>query len=74
MFSNLDTSGLVMFCIGLLIRYLIDKRKFRRRNIAGMQVFSSYLNAVVFQLFERIFNLLGLLLIVLGVVTILMRL
>lgn len=74
MFSNLDTNGLILISIGLLMRFLIGRRKFNRRNVAGIEVFSSYLTAVTIRLFERLFNLFGLLLIVFGAITVLMRL
>lgn len=74
MFSNLDTNGLILISIGLLIRYLIGRRKFNRRNVAGIEVFSSYLTAVAIQFLERLFNLFGFLLVAFGIITILMRL
>lgn len=43
MLSNLDTNGLVLFGIGMLLRFVIGRRRFNRKNLAGLQVFSSYL-------------------------------
>ena len=63
-----------MLCIGLLIRYLISWRRFRRRNVAGLQLFPSYLVAVIIQLLERLCSLIGFILIVLGALTIFIRL
>ncbi|EDM37019.1 hypothetical protein PBAL39_04453 [Pedobacter sp. BAL39] len=74
MFSNLDTNGLILISIGLVIRFWVGRRRFRRRNIAGIEVFSSYLTAVAIRFLERFFNLFGFLLIVFGVITVLMRL
>lgn len=74
MFSNLDINGLILISIGLLIRFLIGRRRFRRRNIAGIEVFSNYLTAVAIRFLERLFNLFGFMLVAFGIITILMRL
>lgn len=64
--SKIDTAGMLLIALGLLIRYHIGKRRFKRRNLAGLQGYSSYLASQLILLLEKTFNLLGLLLIVLG--------
>lgn len=68
MLSNIDTGGLMLFCIGLLLRFVIGRRRFNRKNLAGLQVFPSYFASKVIQAMESIINLLGLILIFTGAV------
>lgn len=68
MFLNLDTNGMILLCAGLLIRYLIGRRRFNRKNFVGLQVFSSYLASRLIPILENIFNFLGLILICFGAV------
>lgn len=35
--------GIFLLSFGSVVRYLIGKRKFKRRTIGGMQVFKSYI-------------------------------
>jgi preprotein translocase subunit SecG len=39
---------------GLLLLFWINKRKFNRRNVAGLEGFSSYENSLVVRFLERI--------------------
>jgi len=57
--------GLVFF--GLLIRYQVGKRRFNRRSITGMELFSTYGKGIVTKILEGFANLLGRLLILLGI-------
>lgn len=66
MFSNLDTEGLLLILAGLVIRFIVGRRRFSRRNFTGVQVFSSYIASQLVPLLERLFNLLGMLLILIG--------
>jgi len=68
MFSNPDFTGLVLFIAGLLIRFLIGRRRFKRRNVAGLQVFPGYLAALIITTLELLANLLGFILILAGLV------
>lgn len=68
---TLDANGLILLSAGLLIRFLIGGRRFKRRNLAGLQVFSSYAASQIIPFIEWVLNLIGLLLIVFGIVTIL---
>ena len=57
--------GLIGF--GLILRYLISRRRFNRRGIAGLQLFSSYEKWWFVTRIEAIFYFLGLLSIVAGI-------
>lgn len=72
MFSNLDINGIVILSIGLLIRFWVGKRRFNRKNLPGLQVFPSYLSSQIIPFFEWFCNLIGLLLISLGAITLFM--
>ncbi|HEY8931432.1 MAG TPA: hypothetical protein VIM55_19670 [Mucilaginibacter sp.] len=53
----------LLLTIGLTLRYLIGRRRFNRRNFAGLQVYRSYFIAVLVQLAESLLNITGLLMI-----------
>jgi hypothetical protein len=53
--------GLLLITLGLSLRYHIGKRRFKRRNIAGLQGFSSYSRALLIAFLEKIGNCVGLL-------------
>jgi hypothetical protein len=53
----------VLIAIGFFIRYHIGRRRFNRRNVAGMQVFNSYRQAVLVTFGERLLIFLATLLI-----------
>lgn len=63
--------GIIFLLVGLLIRYHIGKRKFNRRNFAGIEVFSTYGRGVFTRFFERLFRFLGMILILLAILLIL---
>jgi len=69
--ADLNTNGLILLFVGLLLRFLIGRRRFRRRNHAGVEVFSSYMASQIILLFEGVFNLLGLFMIICGIVAVL---
>ncbi|OCX54228.1 hypothetical protein BEL04_08190 [Mucilaginibacter sp. PPCGB 2223] len=54
---------LTLLVSGLSLRYWIGRRRFNRRNFAGLQVYRSYLVAVLVQLLESLLNIAGMLLI-----------
>ncbi|WEK21321.1 MAG: molybdenum ABC transporter permease [Candidatus Pedobacter colombiensis] len=58
--------GIIAVLLGITIRYFIGRRKFNRRTITGLQGFSSYERAVGITFIEKVFNLIGLLLILGG--------
>jgi len=51
--------GVILLIIGLTLRYLIGRRRFNRRNAAGIPQFSSYGLAVVITCIEKILDVLG---------------
>jgi hypothetical protein len=66
-------TGPCLIGLGLALRYLIGKRRFNRRNQAGMELFPSYGAAVVTRLTESLGRIIGALLILVGVVVLLAR-
>ncbi|WPU98436.1 hypothetical protein SNE26_20635 [Mucilaginibacter sp. cycad4] len=46
--------GLLLIAFCLFIRYVIGRRRFNRRGIAGLQQFSSYRKFVVTTTIERV--------------------
>lgn len=59
--------GLLFLAIGILIRYLIGRRRFNRRGIGGLQQFASFEKAVVVSLLEWLFKWTAYALILLGI-------
>lgn len=47
-------TGIVLIVISLIIKYIINERRFNRRNFAGMQKFNSYSKAVWVKLLENV--------------------
>lgn len=58
--------------IGILMRYYVAKKRFKRRAITGMQLFGSYEKAVAITVFERFLKLVGTLLILLGIIVLIL--
>jgi hypothetical protein len=57
----------ILLGIGLIIRYWIGRRRFNRRSIAGLQLFSSYEKWWLITRIESLINLLALLAIITGI-------
>lgn len=66
--NHINNVGILI--LGLFIRYLIGKRRFNRRNIAGLQIYSNYLNGLITIAIETLLNLFGMLFIVFGLIAI----
>jgi len=66
-YDSVTLLAYLLLALGLFIRYHIGKRRFNRRNIAGMQVFPSYRSAVWVTLAERLILFVANLLILGGV-------
>lgn len=66
----MDTTSLIIaiiaFTLGIGINYWINRRKFYRRNMAGLEGFSSFEKSVFIGLTERIGKLIGYILILAG--------
>ena len=58
--------GIIALIIGIGLRYWINKRKFNRRNAAGLESFSNYEKAVGIRFIERIGKLIAWILILAG--------
>ncbi len=58
--------GIICLVAGIILNYSINRRRFYRRNNAGLETFSSYEKAVGTSCLERIGKLTGLVLIALG--------
>ncbi len=59
--------GVIALVAGLGLRYWINRRRFNRRNVAGLEGHSSYEKAVAVTFFERIGKLIAIGLIIAGV-------
>ncbi|SMO72307.1 hypothetical protein SAMN06265171_105219 [Chryseobacterium rhizoplanae] len=46
--------GIVFLLLGFGLRYWINRRKFNRRNVAGLEGFSNYEKATFINFIERI--------------------
>jgi hypothetical protein len=53
--------------VGLLIRYIIGRRRFNRRGIGGTQYFKSYATSLITPMIERILNIIAALMILAGI-------
>ncbi len=60
-------AGALALIAGIVINYIISKRKFRRRTITGAEIFSSYEKSKLISLTERLGRLLAWLLILGGI-------
>ena len=56
----------MLITIGFAVRYIIGRRRFNRRGITGLQVFSSYEHWWLTTRVESLLNLLALLVILAG--------
>tara|TARA_R110000744_G_scaffold90708_1_gene176128 strand:- start:12261 stop:12560 length:300 start_codon:yes stop_codon:yes gene_type:complete len=58
--------GIIALVIGIGLRYWINRRKFYRRSVAGLEGFSSYEKSVFVRFLERIGKWVAYLLIIIG--------
>ena len=65
--------GILFLFVGIFIRYQIGKRRFKRRNIAGLQIYPNYLMGLVITAIETMINLLGMFSIVFGLIAIIIE-
>ena len=59
--------GLVFLAVGLGGRFFIGRRKFHRRNVAGIEEYKSYTSALTNSVFDRIAAIASGILILLGI-------
>jgi len=62
--------GILLLITGLFIRYQIGRRRFNRRSVVGVQIFSSYLRSILTKILETLLNIVGVLFIVVGLIQI----
>ncbi|MDY3318203.1 molybdenum ABC transporter permease [Riemerella anatipestifer] len=58
--------GIVILLAGIALRYWINRRRFYRRNAAGIEGFSSYEKAVIVRILEKFGKLIAWAFILLG--------
>ena len=71
--NHLTLHAIILIGIGLAIRYIISRRRFNRRGVAGLQLFSSYEKWWLITRVERLFNFLALLAILAGAVLLIFK-
>jgi hypothetical protein len=59
--------AIILFVAGLLIRYIIGRRRFNRRGIGGLQHFKSYNTSLVIPVLERVLNMIAAIMILAGI-------
>ncbi|MCX2681007.1 molybdenum ABC transporter permease [Galbibacter sp. EGI 63066] len=62
----LRVAGILLLAIGIVIRYIISRRKFNRRNPAGLEQFTSFERSIGVRIIELIFSLTGAIFILTG--------
>ena len=62
--------GIFVIVVAVVLIYWINRRRFYRRNAAGVEMFSGYTKAISVRFLERIGKLFAYALIILGVVCI----
>ena len=62
--NHLTIYAIILLVIGLLLRYVIGKRRFNRRGVAGLQHFKSYSVAVITIAVEKVVNIIAILMII----------
>ncbi len=65
--SKVQVYGITILIVGLVVRYLMNRRRFNRRNFAGVQTFDSYEHKVAVGYFERFFRIIAKVLIIFGI-------
>jgi hypothetical protein len=64
--NSITLHACILLGLGLAVRYIISRRRFNRRGIAGLQLFSSYEKWWLISRIESLFNFLALLAILAG--------
>jgi hypothetical protein len=57
--SYIVPCGLALLAIGLFIRYHMDRRRFNRRGIGGLQHFATYNKGLLTTLAESFISIIG---------------
>ncbi|AKH95205.1 molybdenum ABC transporter permease [Elizabethkingia anophelis] len=61
--------GIIMLTVGIALYYWISRRKFYRRNVAGIEGFSSFEASVIVRLLERLGRWISYILIIFGILS-----
>lgn len=61
------TKGWLLLAAGIIIRYIIARRRFNRRGIGGLQHYRSFEGAVGTTILEWVFRWAGILMIIVGI-------
>jgi len=65
--NHLTIYAIMLLAIGLELRYIICKRRFNRRGIAGLQLFKSYGVALIVMFIEKLVNIVAILTIIVAI-------
>jgi len=71
--NNMGLHAYILIGLGLAIRYIISRRRFNRRGVAGLQQFSSYEKWWLVTRIEALFKFLGLLSILAGILLLIFK-
>ena len=71
--NDITLHACILLGIGLAIRYIISRRRFNRRGIAGLQLFSSYEKWWLTTRIEALFYFMGLLAIIGGILLLIFK-
>jgi len=64
---------ILLILLGLLVRYIIGRRRFNRRSMAGVQGFKSYAIAIFTITVEKLANIIATLCIILAAILFLLK-
>lgn len=71
--NHLTIYAIILLATGLSLRYIIGKRRFNRRGVAGLQHFRSYGIAVIIMTIEKVVNIIAALMIIGAVILYLIK-
>lgn len=63
----LKSIGVILFIIGLIIRYIIARNRFNRRMVTGVELFKSYNRFLIIRILEKFGRLIAFILILAGI-------
>jgi len=59
LFPHMAVTGVLMILVGLVVRYKIGHRRFNRRSITGLEMFSSHIRGLIVRLIEGVVGILA---------------
>jgi hypothetical protein len=69
----MKTIAIILILSGIMLRYLIKKRKFKRTTYTGVEVFKSYEAAWFTKLIENLVFCMGTLMMIGGIITLIIK-